>query len=373
MVTCNDDDSIDMSSGDIGLKLPSLVDNATKHDLTATIENINTGAVIEKNMNDLSLSNLDLEDGLYNITVRGEVTYQTSYVVKNEDEEGNVTEETITKDVTSEVRGTKENVEIKGGSFTLSIPLFLASKSDSFVISEIFFSWTRTPEGKPYFYDSFFELYNNTDEVLYADGLCIGETKLKTAHTLEDFSPDIRDEAVPLRTVYRIPGSGKEHPVQPGKTFVFCDIAIDHTGENPNSIDLSKADFEWYDINERDTDTPEVPNMERVVIENANVVWKPFSRGQHSYVLFRVENTISAEQFAIDQVFHYEFTLKGNTHDKDVWKIENSKVIDAVECSTPSAFEWKAMSPSLDLTWTHSGKTVIVPYCRIPTTPHPTL
>ncbi len=345
-VSCNDDDDVNISSGELNLKLPAELVNPEIKNLTAKIENVNTGVIIEKELKKLSLSNLDLEDGLYNITVRGMVNYQTSYVAK---------EETVTQSVTSEVRGAKENIEIKGGSFTVTLPLFLKSKSDGFVISEIFFSWTKTPEGKPYFYDSFFELYNNTDKVLYADGLCIGETKLKTTHILENFAPDIRNEAVILRTAYRIPGSGKEHPVKPGETFVFCDIARNHKIENPNSIDLSKANFEWYDVNKRDTDTPEVPNMERLLIENARVVWKPFSRGQHSYALFRVPNTVSAEDFASNHSFSYEFSLKGKTYKKEVWKIENSEVIDAVECSTPSAFEWKALSPSLDLTWTYSG------------------
>lgn len=353
-VACNDDDDINISSGDVNLTLPVAIKNA-KSELTATIKNVNTGAEIEKKLNTLSLSDLDLEEGVYNIIVRGTATYPTSYVVKHKNEDGTISEEIVTKEITSEVRGAKENIEVKGGRFSVNLSLYLASKSESFVISEIFFSWSKTPEEKSYYFDSFFELYNNTDQVLYADGLCIGESKIKTAHINENFSPDIRNEAVPLRTVYRIPGSGKEHPVQPGETFVFCDIARDHTIENPNSVDLSKADFEWYDDNKRDVDIPEVPNMERVVMEYANVAWKPFSMGQHSYVLFRLDNSITAEDFAKKQAFHYEYTLKGKTYSKDVWKIENEKVIDAVECSTPSAFEWKAMSPSLDLTWTHSG------------------
>ncbi len=345
-ISCNDDDDINISSGELQLQLPTELSESKVERLIAEIENVNTGLVVKKEMTDLTLVNINLEDGLYNIVVRGMITYQTSYMVKDE---------IVTQSVTSRVRGAKENIEIKGENFAVNIPLFLVNKSSDFVISEIFFSWTKTPEGKPYFYDSFFELYNNTDKVLYADGLCIGETKLKTTHSLENFTPDIRNEAAILRTVYRIPGSGKEHPVKPGETFVFCDIARNHKIENSNSIDLSKANFEWYDENKRDTDTPEAPNMEHLVTENARVAWKPFSRGQHSYVLFRVPNKVPAEAFANNHSFSYEFSLKGKTYTKKGWKIANSEVIDAVECSTPSAFEWKALSPSLDLTWTHSG------------------
>ncbi len=76
------------------------------------------------------------------------------------------------------------------------------------------------------------------------DGLCIAETALNSAQSLNEYTPDIRNSAVPVAAVYRIPGSGKEHPVKPGESIVLCDIGINHKNENPNSIDLSKANFE---------------------------------------------------------------------------------------------------------------------------------
>lgn len=346
---CNDDDDIKTVSLDFSVKLPvSVADKNPKIEQgTLTLENVNTGQKIVRSFTSLALPEFTVEDGVYNMKVVAEITYATTDKSK---------ENPKAYEVKREVRGTMENAEIHNGKFSTKLPLFFYNPSESFVISEIFFSWTKAAKDKrPYTNDQFFELYNNSDKVLYADGLCIGETALKTAHINENFSPDIRNEAVPLRTVYRIPGSGKEHPVQPGETFVFCDLAINHKEINPQSVDLSKADFEWYDNNKRDVDIPEVPNMERVVVKYAKAVWKLFSIGQHSYVLFRVPNTVSAEQFAEKQAFHYEFTLREKTYSSNVWKIENAKVIDAVECSTPSAFEWKAMSSELDLTWTHSG------------------
>lgn len=346
IVACNDDE-IQRTDLSLSFNLPTSVKDKKTNikEGTLTLKNVNTGQEIVRPFNSLVLSKLTVEEGVYNMKAVAKITYATK---------DNSIENPKTYEVEREVRGTMENIEVKKGRLSKELPLFFYNPSNGFVFSEIFFSWTKTPEGKRYVNDQFFELYNNSDKVLYADGLCIGETALKTAHINENFSPDIRNEAVPLRTVYRIPGSGKEHPVQPGETFVFCDIAINHKNENPNSVDLSNADFEWYDdYKNRDVDVPEVPNMERMVL--TGFLWKPFSIGQHSYVLFRVPTSVSAEQFAKKQTFHYEFTLKEKTYSRDKWKIENEKVIDAVECSTPSAFKWKALSPALDLTWTHSG------------------
>lgn len=309
------------------------------------LENVNTGEKIVREVDRFPVSFFNIEDGLYNISVEGQMKYEAK------DSEGKIVKKSV------DVRAFEENVFVQGGNFDFPTQFFLYNPSSSFVISEIFFAWSKTPEGKFYTVDQFIELYNNTDTVLYADGLCIAETKIKTSHVQENFSPDIRSEAVPIRVAYRIPGSGKEHPVQPGATFVVCDIAINHKGENnPNSVDLSKADFEWYDdYKNKDVDVPEVPNMERFVKEYNRGMWKLFNKGEHSYILFKVPNSTTAQQFSEAQAFTYEATLNGETYTKNIWKVENNKIIDAVECSTPSGFKWKAMSPTLDLTWTHSG------------------
>lgn len=51
-----------------------------------------------------------------------------------------------------------------------------------------------------------------------------------------------------VHAIYVVPGSGKEHPVLPGQSMILCDTGIDHRVANPNSFDLSAADFEWYDV-----------------------------------------------------------------------------------------------------------------------------
>lgn len=347
-LACNDSDIINIVDLQFEIMFPSSIKDKKPRIESGTLilENINTGEKITQTLSSNKIIELKAEDGVYNIQVKAEVSYTT----KDNSNKGN------NYNVKKELRGFWENLTIRENSFSKKLALSFYSTNNTFVISEVYFSFSKTPEGKIYSRDQFIELYNNTDKTLYADGLCIGETKIKTSHFLENFSPDIRNEAVPIRTVYRITGSGKEHPVKPGETFVFCDAAINHKEHNPISVNLTEAQFEWYDdYKGRDIDVPEVPNMERLVKEYERGLWKLFSRGEHSYVLFRVPLSISAKQFSENQKFQYSFTLKGKQYTKDIWKIENDKIIDAVECSTPSGFEWKAISPTLDLTWTNCG------------------
>lgn len=125
---------------------------------------------------------------------------------------------------------------------------------------------------------------------MYADGLFIGESAFQQM-IHQDYKPYILDKETPLQYLTKVPGihgKDKKYPVQPGASLIICDNAIDHTtaDRNPNSFDLSKADWEWFDesTNPRvtDIDNPAVPNMERLYTQKTNdisiettVMWTP--------------------------------------------------------------------------------------------------
>lgn len=310
-----------------------------------SIKNINTGELIKIPLHKLTAEEVLLEEGFYSIMIEGKTEYSIN--------------STSNKKNKKQIRGILENIEINGKSIEVIIELFLFNASSSFVISEIFFADTQTPDGKQYGDgDQYIEIYNNSDKILYADGLCIAETELNTALYLNEYTPDVRPYAVPITGAYRIPGNGTDHPVKPGETILICDIAIDHTQVNANSFDLSKADYEWYDNVEGDVDVPEVPNLE-VMVSFSNGNWHMNNRGWTSYILFKLDKSITPEIFTKNFAYYYKYHFIHTTFDIwmdfNVWKIPNELVIDAVECSTPSEFQWKALDPSLDLSWTHSG------------------
>lgn len=145
------------------------------------------------------------------------------------------------------------------------------SIAGNWVIKEFYYS------GAPnsyYFYDGFIEIYNNSTDTLYADGLLIGSTK-SASSSLKSFYGFITEgyKDVYVSTILRIPGTGKEHPVDPGKSVVIAIDGINHKNDpngNPNSpVNLGPdiADWEVYyyvNPNTPDTDSPNVPNMEIV-------------------------------------------------------------------------------------------------------------
>lgn len=364
MVACNDDDDISTSSVSVTMELPTALKDkaANVSNIVVTFENVNTGAVIKHQSNKLSLSNLIIEDGLYTIKVEGNVSYETSYKKKIINDDLSEEEQEIKETITNKLKGYGENVEVKGGKLSIPITLFIYNEKagNGFVISEVFFTRTSTPEGKSYDGDTFIEIYNNSNEILYADGLCVGETTLQTNDLQNKMTPDFRMTKVAVKDVYRIPGSGKEHPVKPGEVLLLADIAINHKTNNPNSFDLSKANFEWFDEDADDVDVPEVMNLEKMISTNGGA-WNLNSRGQNAIVLFRLADGTTPESFLNDNALDYSFTYNfpGGSFEstESTWAIENDKVVDAVQLSVLGEFQWNVIAPELDLSWTYGTET----------------
>ena len=78
---------------------------------------------------------------------------------------------------------------------------------------------------------------------------------------------DFRTECCAGTAFYCIPGSGRDVPVEPGKSLIVVNNAQNHLESNPNSWNATTADFEWYDVSSndayQDTDNPAVPNLDK--------------------------------------------------------------------------------------------------------------
>lgn len=140
----------------------------------------------------------------------------------------------------------------------------LATVSGGWVIKEVYNSGCRTEEGKSYYGDQYICLYNNSDQVLYADSLVVG---MSSKFTKDNMDQSYLSRYLPDRVVadllLQVPGNGREHPVQPGACLVIANQGLNHTEatQGASPVDMSRADFEWYDDSRLDVDVPEVPNM----------------------------------------------------------------------------------------------------------------
>jgi hypothetical protein len=140
------------------------------------------------------------------------------------------------------------------------------------VIKELYYTGSRTPNGKAYWSDQFVEIFNNSDETIYLDSLYIasvyGASGNSTAAAPSPYA-SVQD-SVFLDFVWMIPGTGKQHPLEPGKSIVIAQDGMNHRDDpngNPNSIDLSHADWETFlyrPTNQKDIDFAEVPNLTEI-------------------------------------------------------------------------------------------------------------
>ena len=334
-ISCNnDDDDIPVTTLTVSVPLPEIMgDEVLPDGFTVTVTNVATGSSTTGTTLANGTASLTVEEGVYNISVSGEKTY--TIMAGTEDFEQTVT-----------LNGLLENKSITGTKLTVEIDLFISLAGSGWVFKELYFTGSQTPAGSSYYKDKFFEIYNNTDQVLYADGISIGESDHTTSSETNDWSAII-DEAFVTQVIYTIPGSGTDYPVQPGASIVFTDVAIDHRTVNPNSFDLSGADFEWYDDHNLDVDIPEVTNLIKY-FSSSLTIWTPHNRGFKSYVIFRPEGTMD-EFMTANKVTRIAPSGSMLTR----YKVPNSLILDAVELGTPSDFRSKALSSSLDVSYTH--------------------
>ena len=327
-----DDDAINSIVGTRNLTLqlqkPDKVTNIHYGTLTLTFTELNRNDKVERIFTNLSQNELTLPllMGSYEMRIAATATYTLNG-------------ETVAGEMSAFV--SKVDV-LNDSSFPVS--LSIKAKGNDFIIEEIFFTGTATPEGKQYFGDQYIKLYNPTNRVLYADGLVLADSEFLTV-TKRDYTPNVMAEAFTAGSMVQIPGTGTQYPVQPGKSIVIAEQGINHKENNPNSIDLSKADFEnFYPPRVKDVDGVGVTNN-----INLHGIFIFNNRGNRSYVIARFPEGTATATLQYD----YEYKVATKLMQRQALKIPNNWIVDAVNLSTKTGFEWIVTSSSLDSGWAY--------------------
>ena len=340
--SCSDEPVVPTVEASIEIVRPEGIDDLQILKETVVFRNLSSG----EEMRFDSTEGLAIPVGIYECSYEAEATY-----VNAGDEESAVVE--------GRLIGNAESVQVTAAGFKLVLPVYLSVDKDDFIFEEIFFTGTRRASGSSYIGDTYFKIYNNTDHVLYADGLAICESKFKSTQ-FYTYTPDIRQDEMTVHAIYVIPGNGTEHPVAPGESLVICDTGIDHRISNPNSFDLSDADFEWYDESTNpshtDIDSPTVPNLDKWYCYTLTV-FIPHNRGFSSFALARIP--IGKEAYLSDYYYDYEYTIyvPAGTFpmSSSAYRLPNEWIVDGVNCSVETDREWNVLPPSIDAGWTHCG------------------
>lgn len=315
---------------------------ATYKKIELEILETNSGAITKQTLENASAYSFELPYGSYKITANGTV---------------------ITKDNEEVQVGASAQKDINTGVVNLSLPLIIKQFNKDFIIEEVFFAGVKTNDGKNYNNSRYFKITNNTDEVLYADRLMIATSEFFTT-VARTVTPNIVDQAFPISAVMIVPGTGKEHPVQPGSFIVVADNAIDHTASN--GFNLTNADFEFPSTNPSlgQVDNPSVPNMNIVYTQMTFNMIFLYTTSQQGYALARLPEGQTSETFLAQNKYDYSYTNSaGGVTNRSVYKIPNTWIVDALNTTRENDFLQILTAPSIDAGWTtaspgYNGKTV---------------
>jgi len=249
----------------VTVKYDASVGGAVAKDATVTLTNDATGDVITGQTDangELKLT--EVLPGTYSLLANLKLTQQEYF-------------ETFglsTNQQEISFNGSQDKVSININVGSTTITLANGTVGD-FVIKQYYYAGSDTTNGA-LFRDQFVEIHNNSNQVLYADGLYVALLEGNTTNTAASYTlangqydwsqstgngigSSANTDYVYASSIIKVPGSGKDYPIQPGQSFVIAQTGINHkapytsnTGVNvaikdPSlTVDLSGAEFETY-------------------------------------------------------------------------------------------------------------------------------
>lgn len=213
------------------------------------------------------------------------------------------------------------------------------SQEPGLVISEVYATAPFVAETN-YDFHYYFELYNNSDQTVFLDGMLFGST-LGLGMNESEIDPCSAQESwlnesrgVWAHFLNQFPGGGTSHPLAPGEIATVALDAIDHGAVVPGLPDLSGADFEM--LGSGDVDNPSVPNLTEVGIGTFP--------GGHGLRFFIGHNLFIAE--AVDPGSLERATrVQPGLNDTEFLLVPAAAIIDLVATEKDNALEDQSFPP----------------------------
>lgn len=256
-----------------------------------------------------------------------------------------------------DVNGLVSSVDVSADQ-TVELVVKYANTNSTLIFKEVYFS------GVPdyYFKDGFYEIYNNSDEVQYLDGIILGivdeglPSWLPASSIWVDEDGNLLDRYPMSNFTMYFPGSGTEHPLQPGKSVVVAAYPIDHssrtlgTSDKKSPVNLSGADWEIFcgPYSVLDIDVANVPNLE-YAYHTYGIEFMPATSGQ-ALILAKLPEGKSVADFVANQDNFMTAPGKTQRH----LMIPSDYVIDGIDIvRAPVNERFKNLLPKTDIgmTW----------------------
>lgn len=213
----------------------------------------------------------------------------------------------------------------------IELPLSQA-KTNALVIKEIYFGGCKGYY-ENYQADQYITLYNNSDQTIYLDGLCVGV--VDPGNNLESpWMAYTEMKRIPVNDLtWQFPGSGKEYPLAPGEETTIATNAVDHTGgefQHANSVDLSGVDWGFWDVSlERQNITAGVKPMTLLANLNPLLVMYALPVNGPTFMVFSLQD--SPEEYVLDPE-NREPRPNASNQEKRYLMVPKEWVIDCIEC-----------------------------------------
>lgn len=239
-------------------------------------------------------------------------------------------------------------------------------KIQPLIFKEIYYCGSKTPTNGNWFRDQFYEIYNNSLDMIYIDGLYFANVvpNAASATKVAEWPASDGDKYTYAERIWKIPGNGTDYPLAPGESFVISQFAVNHQLPiyNPNSpINCHSSEFEFNMNNPNFPDQPAVNMIHTFYNGNATIVGlqylTPFTGG--AFIIFKVP-----EGDVYDPVNNpglKTIDLSGNLSKTNLYgKVPRSYVLDAVEAGdNENMAKYKRMPTILDAGMVTLGGTYL--------------
>lgn len=343
----NDDEEARRYLVSVTVNYPDGYTGSTTTPLEVKAINAQTGSSVSATTDTNGVALFNLIAGVYNFTV----TQETEEFAFN---------------------GLKENLTVSVDQ-AVSIILQAKSMKGGLVFKEYYYSGSKTESGGSYYSDQFFEIYNNSDEVIYLDNLGLGTIDPATSNSASvwvDNNGNLLNKLPLVFYSFYIKGTGKDHPLAPRTSIVIAQDGIDHRTDplgNPNSpVNLGNASWETFvgDINGgKDADAAGVPNLALLSTTSTTLNDALYSVFGPALIMFQFPEGVDPAIFASNlENLAYK---PGTSASTQYLMIPKEYVVDAIECvNSDEAKRFKRLPVDLDAGYTfitdgtYTGKSV---------------